>query len=99
MVGGLCVLLLTVCTSARAQNASASRSLLVDGASAFTWSQGRFNILQVSGNVTVRLDSMTLTADGAVIWLSDLSNGGVSEQQQADIAPWAMPRSCSPRWA
>jgi hypothetical protein len=79
------VALLLFTARAAAQVQPPSDKLLITAASAYTWTDGKSDIIQLEGPVTIQLDRMELTANGAVIWLTP-EPGLVIDQQKAEIA-------------
>jgi hypothetical protein len=68
-----------------AQYQPPSEKLVLTGKSAATWADGRTNIIQLTGPVTIELDRATLSADSAVVWLTPASQQSL-EIQNAQIA-------------
>jgi hypothetical protein len=64
--------------------ASPSEQLLIAAARATTWTDAGVDVIQLEGPVTIQLDRATLTADNAVIWLSQIA-GAPSDQQRAQV--------------
>jgi hypothetical protein len=77
--------LVLACGVGRAQVQPPSDKLLIDAATARTWSEGETDVIQVAGPVTIRTDRMELSADNAVIWLTP-EPGLVIDQEKAEIA-------------
>jgi len=67
---------------------SAADNLLVTAKTATTWvdsANSQTNILQLEGGIKIELDRTTLSADGAVVWLTP-TKGAVLEDVEATIA-------------
>jgi hypothetical protein len=76
-------------TVVRGQTPTSDR-LRIGGDAAFNWSDGSTRVLMVEGNVTLRADDTTLSADRAVIWLSNAT--GDAGDYRAEIALLGNPR-------
>ena len=70
---------------ARAQANPPSQSLDISAVTASTWSEGRTNIVQLDGPVTITLERAKLTANNAVVWLEE-SRGGQPGEEFVTIA-------------
>ena len=57
--------------TASAQSQPPSNKLVVTASSAYTWSDGKSDIVQLQGPVTIKLDSAELSAQRAVVWLTN----------------------------
>ncbi len=85
LVGLVIAMGLVALTTCHAFAQAVSDSMLLQGASAATWTDHDTNIIQFAGPVTIDLDRTHLTADRAVVWLRR-SGGAAGDQQQAEIA-------------
>jgi hypothetical protein len=70
---------------AAAQIKPPSESLLITARSAYTWMDGRTNVVQLEGFVTLRTDDSEMMAQRAVVWLTP-SSDAVLDQLDAEIA-------------
>jgi hypothetical protein len=68
-----------------ASDAPMAENLLIDSRTAATWQDGETSVVQLNGPVTLQLDTASLSADNAVLWLTPV-RGSVIEQQRAEIA-------------
>jgi lipopolysaccharide transport LptD-like protein len=84
-LGGFILTALLPLEWAGAQVQPPSDKLIIGGGLAYTWNDGKSDILQIAGPVSIRLDRLELSADHAVIWLSE-EPGLVIPQQRAEIA-------------
>lgn len=76
---------LALALPASAQTQAPSEKLLIESKSAFIWSSGGTQVIQLEGPLTVTLDNATLSAREAVVWLSPVPNGAPG-QQHAEFA-------------
>ena len=74
------VALLWLALPAAAQHQAPSEKLLISARSAFTWSKGGTDVLQLQGPVSITLDRATLTANDAIVWLTPAPEGASGEQ-------------------
>jgi lipopolysaccharide assembly outer membrane protein LptD (OstA) len=82
-----CAFALTAFAShvALAQPQAPSSKLIITANSASTWNDGKADIIQSEGAVTIDLDNTQLSADQAVVWLTRVPNSLV-ERYRVEIA-------------
>jgi hypothetical protein len=61
-----------------------SEQVLISGDAAYTWTEGRRNVLLIEGPATIQLDDAELSADNAVVWIDPA--GDASGQLDLTIA-------------
>lgn len=69
----------------RAQYEPLADQMMIEGKRAATWAEEQSNVVQVEGPVRITLDKTTLTAGGAVIWMTPL-RGLYIDQTRVEIA-------------
>ena len=81
------LLLILICPypTAFGQAQPPSQSFTVTAGSARAWQSGRWNVVLLSGPVSIETDETTMSADSAVIWLAPALEG-VAESKEAQIA-------------
>lgn len=80
------ILLAFACWPARlwGQFQPPSESLTLHGRTAYTWTDGQTNIVQLEGPVTIELDRARMTSGRAVVWLTPIQ-GVTLDQQQVQV--------------
>ncbi|HSZ56838.1 MAG TPA: LPS assembly protein LptD [Tepidisphaeraceae bacterium] len=74
------IALLPFCCPAGGQVQAPSEKLQITAQSAYTWSMGDTQVVQLEGPLTIVLDTATLSAKQAVLWLTPVPSGAPGEQ-------------------
>jgi hypothetical protein len=74
------IALLPLCRLSNGQVEAPSEKLQIAAKSAYTWSSGETQVIQLEGPITITTDTATLSADQAVLWLTPVANGAAGQQ-------------------
>lgn len=74
------IALLPFCCLAEGQVQGPSEKLQITAKDAYIWSEGDTQVVQLEGPVTLVLDTATLSARQAVLWLTPVPNGAPGQQ-------------------